>query len=333
MSVPKKFGTKNIVGIVFLVFLAYVAIIAFIIYLFAFGGIDRIINAIQYHKDAPTRARFEELLEEKYGEKFVCLTVSTQGGMGFSGYGSIDYAKCAPVRDKTLMFEARKFPDHDELLGDNYAKNIAERQLKEMMLPEISGMWESFAMYCNLGYKGGFYHNEDVVNKIREGDADLRFFLDEILKYNLSHDYDDTIVLTFVACFDDSTRNLSYEEEWEGFHKAAENFCASLSDYNVKVYYELYFSPSDRYKKCAGIVEGHYSGSTASWGSLENAVNREIDETKKGTVHYYGDWIYDRRIDIDTTHQAVNNTRVKYPHWFDTAEDYAEFRAEMKTQN
>lgn len=62
-------------------------------------------------------------------------------------------------------------------------------------------------------------------------------------------------------------------------------------------------------------------------------MNREIDETKKGTVHYYGDWIYDRRIDIDTTHQAVNNTRVKYPLWFDTVEDYAAFRAEMKTEN
>lgn len=310
--------------------LASAALLLFAMYQLAYwfgsGGYWRM-------KSAPKRHQFERLLEEKYGEEFVCLTVSTQGGMGFSGYGSIDYAKCAPVRDKTLMFYASKSPDSDSLFQDTYAENIVERQLEEMMLPEISGMWESFAMYCDLDYKGGFYKNEDVINKIREGDADLRFFLDELIKYRLSNNKSDTIFVTFTACFDDSTRNLSYEEEWEGFHKAAENFCASLSGYNVKVYYELYFSPSDRYETCAGIVKSHYSGSTASWGSLENAVNREIDETKKGTVHYYGDWIYDRRIDIDTTHQAVNNTRVKYPLWFDTAEDYAAFRAEMKTEN
>ncbi|MDE6733054.1 MAG: hypothetical protein K2J77_09285 [Oscillospiraceae bacterium] len=293
---------------------------------FGSGGYRRI-------KTAPERAQFERLLEEKYGEEFVCFSTSTSGGSGFTGRGSITYARCAPVMDKTLVFEARKYPDNNELLGDNYAKNIAERQINEMMLPEISGMWESFAMYCDLGYAIVLNKNEDVVNKIREGEADLRFFLDELLKYKLSNNKGDTIVVTFTACFDDSTRNLSYEEEWEGFHKAAENFCASLSDYNIKVHYELFFSPSDRYNNCAGIVKGHYSGSTVSWSILEDAVNREIDETKKGTVHYYGDLIYHREIDIDTTHQVQNDPRSTIPKWFDTAEDYAEFRAEMKTEN
>lgn len=271
---------------------------------------------------APERARFERLLKEKYGEEFVCFTV-TSGGGRFTGLASSNSAKCAPARDKTLVFRALKFDSEDSLFSDSYAESIAERQINEMMLPEISGMWESFAMYCDLDDWGAFYENEDVVNKIREGECDLRFLLDEILKYKLSNNYGDTIVFSFTVCFDDSTRNLSYEEEWEGFHKAAENLCASLSDYNVKIHYELFFSPSDRYNKCAEIVEGHYSGSTVSWNSLEKVLNKEGSES----------WVYRREIDIDTTHQVENDPRWTYPHWFDTAEDYAEFRAEMKTQN
>lgn len=316
MIVPKKFGIKTIVGF---------AVFAFVIYGTCFGGFSRIMSAIGYRLNAPTRARFEELLEEKYGEEFVCFDISSSGG-GSSFMPVIHHAKCAPTRDKTLVFEAEKYRDDDSLLRDNYAKNIAEQQINEMMLPEISGMWENFALDCDLYNAWGLYDNEDIINKIREGELDLRFLFDEIIKYNMSQNYDDIILFTFTVCADDSTRNLSYEEEWEGFHKAAENLCASLSDYNVKIDYALFFSPGDRYNKCAKIVENHrYSGASGGWDSLESVLNWERSKREGRELVYW------REIHIDTTHQAENSPSRKIPYWFDTAEDYAEFRAEMKT--
>lgn len=291
------------------------AMLAFVVYLFAFGGYSRI-------QTAPERAQFERLLEEKYGEEFVCFDMYSSGG-GSSGMPVIRHAECAPVSDKTLRFEAQKYHDKNSLLRDNYAENIAEQQVNEMMLPEISGMWENFVLDCDLSYAVAFYYNEDVVNKIREGECDLRFLLDEIIKYKLSNENGDTIAVTFTVCVDDSTRNLSYEEEWEGFHKAAENFCALLSDYNVKVDYELFFSPSDRYEKCARTVENHrYCGASEGWDSLEYRLDMEGNE-----------WVYHREIRLDTTHKAETPPQRIYPRWFDTVEDYAKFRAKMKTEN
>lgn len=315
----KKRKKHRIVIIIVASGLASAALLLFAMYQLAYwfgsGGYWRI-------KSAPKRHQFERLLEEKYGEEFVCFDMYSSGG-GSSGMPVIRHAECAPVSDKTLRFEAQKYRDENSLLRDNYAENIAEQQINEMMLPEISGMWENFVLDCDLYNTLSLYENEDVVNKICEGECDLRFLLDEIIKYKLSNDYGDTIAVTFTVCVDDSTRNLSYEEEWEGFHKAAENFCASLSDYNVKVHYELFFSPSDRYEKCARIVGNHRDiGASSGWDSLEYALDREEDK-----------WAYRREIRLDTTHKAETPPQRIYPRWFDTAEDYAAFRAEMKTEN
>lgn len=310
----KKTEKLSIIAIIAAGCLLFAAMFAYTVYLFA-RGFSRI-------KTDPRKAQFERLLEEKYGEEFVCFDIYSSGG-GSSGMPVIRHAECAPASDKTLVFEAEKYNDRDSLICDNYAENIVEQQINEMMLPEISGMWESFAMDCDLYGLYGRYDNEDIVNKIREGEADLRFFLDDYIRHNMSNNDNDTIVLTFTVCVDDSTRNLSYEEEWEGFHKAAENLCASLNDYNVVIHYALFFSPNDLYDECARIVENHrYSGASEGWDSLEWVLNRVGTE-----------WPYRREIDIDTIHQVQNNARWTYPHWFDTAEDYAAFRAEMKTEN
>lgn len=312
--IPKKNGIKTIATFVF--FALFVDILFF-------GGGDRIMNAIGCRLNAPTRARFEELLEEKYGEEFICLkTYSSGGGTGFTPV--IDHAVCVPAKDETLEFEAEKYPDDDSLLRDNYSQHIAERQMEELMLPKISDMWGEFGMDCDLYLGWALYDNETVNNKIREGELDWQFFFDEYIKHmSKDDDGDDTINLTFTVCVDDSTRNLSYKEEWEGFHNAAEKLSASeFRDYNVKINYALFFSPRDLYDKCEKIIANHYyTGGMEGWDSLEHELNW-VQGGHKWVPH---------DIHIDTSHQAQNSASLKYLYWFDTVEDYSEYRSKMET--
>ena len=90
----------------------------------------------------------EQVLEEKYGEKFIAKDVKGK----FSGFSAI----CCPERDQTIHFEAVVIDD-GAYLRDEYVQGVISKELKTQINPIVqkitSDFWvEPIVYYAETNY-------------------------------------------------------------------------------------------------------------------------------------------------------------------------------------
>lgn len=215
-----------------------------------FGGGSLILSAIRYFSSAPLRARFEKLLEEKYGEEFVCFDARETGAYAFNPpTGCTGF--CAPKKDTDLVFEARTTVGKDsKLTYDRYPAAVTGCQLAEEFSKELDGVFGQRAVTCKIGtYKD----NDEVIRRIKDGTLDWEFYYTEFPNVNGSTHRSTT---SFRILIDSSELKGSYEDEWDALKKAEEKFGKIMRENGIEVEFVLYlyFAPHDMYDKCLELL-------------------------------------------------------------------------------
>lgn len=194
----------------------------------------------------PDKERFEKVLSERYGEDFVCLEWESSGifekPIRMSGI-------CAPARDITLRFRADMEIGSETRLSDDYPRAVANRQLSEEISEKVSGIWNDIGVKCIvLTYEDP--DSDESIQKIRNGSFDWRSFFEQ-----------SPFVVDCLVLIDNSTTEMSCEDEWNALRKILEEYNEefnkiSSADTNELpgLSLELYFAPSDLYAEGAAVM-------------------------------------------------------------------------------
>lgn len=269
---------------------AALLLIAFIVYMVFFGGIGRI-------SDAQRKARFERLLEERYGEEFVCFEARNQHTAGFERATHYE-GSCAPKKDTSLVFEAGISIKNKNLIYDEYPAAIAGRQLSELLLNDLDGVFGRRDIICKMGSSED---NDEVIKRVRDGTLDWEFFYAKT-PY-LYGDVDHSNYAAFYVLVDSSELYGSYEEEWDAFEAAKKEIVDTMSEKGIEltVQIHLYFSPPDMYDKCLELLSSYEKGALSELWEYLNEYSDDLCKYNRTMelFRYTRDEYIEKRADID----------------------------------
>lgn len=228
-------------------------------------------KGLQKGRTDPNKARFERELEEKYGEKFVCLNLETHG-MAIDPPVVID-AVCAPARDPSLTFNAQIVLDLNSTVNtDDYPYELARRQITEEFSDKISGIWDGFTARCSPLFftENGdivWESNDDMAGKIKGGTFNWRNYTDN--EASSACFYFDIVV-------DSSSHSVSYKDEWNALQKVIDEWLTEFRqrDYDLGLVFYLYFPPPELYAECAEILRN------ISIYDEESMLDEKLDEER-----------------------------------------------------
>lgn len=276
-------------------FVAAFLLMAFIVYMVFFGGIGRI-------SDAQRKARFEKLLEERYGEEFVCLETHDQHTIGFDRPTYYE-GSCAPKKDTSLVFDAyisisKDKGKNNKLMCEEYPAAIAGRQLSELLLNDLDGIFGRCDAICNMGSSED---NDEVIERAKDGTLDWEFFYAK--NPYLYGDIDHSNFAAFFVLVDSSEFYGSYEEEWDAFEAAKKKIVDTMAENGIEltVQIKLYFSPPDMYDKCLELLSSYEKNALSK---LWEYLNEYSDDSCKYNrtmelFRYTRDEYIEKRADID----------------------------------
>lgn len=241
-------------------------------------------KGFQKGRTDPNKARFERELEEKYGEKFVCLKLETHG-IAIDPPVVMD-AVCAPARDPSLIFNAHILIDLNSTKNtDFYPDELARRQITEEFSDKINGSWHGFTAYCETYF---FIENDDIVGdinddiagRIKGGTFNWRYYAEKLSSVDIDSEADHAC-FDFVIIVDSSYNNVSYKDEWNALQKVIEEWLAEFQqrDIDLQLGFYLYFPPSELYAECAEIVRNIPVGWDADY-DYRSMLDEKLDEER-----------------------------------------------------
>lgn len=182
----------------------------------------------------------EQGLEEKYKEKFKCISVLDQNPNG--SYNCV----CYPTNNEKLKFEARVYTD-GKMGVDYYPTSIASAELSDVF---DNALGNALGKHFTYAYTAGGPDDDEITQKIADGEFSLEFYLKHHMEV-----YDDegnSYYMYFTVCVDTSDLSVSYEEEWEAISNAFNEVYELGLKYCSDIYFSmnLYFTPPDVYKEC-----------------------------------------------------------------------------------
>lgn len=266
MENVKKNRKKLRIAIIAAVGLVFAAMLSFVVYLFFFGGYWRIIEATK-------KRSFERLLEDRYGEEFVCFETQNQQTIAFN---RPTYYKglCAPKNDTSLVFEADISIKNKNLISDEYPAAIVGRQLSEEFSNDLDGVFGRRDIICKMGSSGD---NDEVIKRAKDGTLDWEFFYAK--NPYLYGDVNFGNYASFYVLVDSSELHGSYEEEWDAFEAAKKKIVDTIAKNGIEltVQIKLYFSPPDMYDKCLELLSSYEKDALYElWKYLDDYVH-EVD--------------------------------------------------------
>lgn len=289
--IPKKNGIKTFTSLAFIVL---------IVYLTVFGGGDRIMSAIERRNKDSIKARFEELLEERYGEEFVCFEACYENTIGFDS-PTFHEGVCAPKRDMNLVFEARSSIKDKKLIRDEYPAAIVGRQLSEEFSNNLDGVFGRCDVTCKMS---SCKDNDEVIERVKDGTLDWEFFHTKIQPPNEGlHNY-----ALFNVLVDSSELCGSYEEEWDAFETEKKKIVDAMRENGIEytVDINLYFSPPDMYEKCLELLLSYENTTSTQLLDYINECEHEVGQhtkkynrTMRVNDEYSRDKYIERRGNID----------------------------------
>ena len=107
------------------------------------------------HTDTGLKHEAEDVLEEKYGEKFVIKKVWTKNQTTF-------YATCSPEANPEVVFEAEVYKDGSGWYTDNYIQALIARQIEERMEAKVNEVFGE----CHV--EAAFYGGMPNIDELRE---------------------------------------------------------------------------------------------------------------------------------------------------------------------
>lgn len=261
-NVKKNRKKRNIIAIA-VAALVYIAMLAFIVYLFFFGGYWRIIEATK-------KRPFERLLEDRYGEEFVCFETQDEHTIAFN---RPTYYKgfCAPKNDTSLVFEAGISIKNKNLIYDEYPAAIVGRQLSEQLSNDLDGVFGRRDIICKMGSSGD---NDEVIKQAKDGTLDWEFYYAK--NPYLYGDVDHSNYASFYVLVDSSELHGSYEEEWDAFEAAKKKIVDTIAKNGIElsIQIHLYFSPPDMYDKCLELLSSYEDNASSNlWVYLNDYVH------------------------------------------------------------
>lgn len=206
--------------------------------------------------------RATSLLEERYGEKFVCVDIGAVTGM----YGGILYynATCAPARDESLRFSVDLNMGEDKnyyITAEYYAAQIANRELSREISQEFVGLWGNYRAECEINERGIWprgtpdSNDETTIQAVRDGTLDWQSFLRHCGYMNEKPG--ECCVIEMYILVDESSAECSLGEEYDAIVKAVEKYREIVSPLDVRFEVNVYTTPGELYGKCVDILNSH----------------------------------------------------------------------------
>lgn len=261
---------------------------------------DNILESISYRKSAPRRERFERLLEERYGEEFVCFETQNQHTIAFNRPTYYE-GLCAPKNDMSLVFEAGISIKNENLIYDRYPAAIVGRQLSEELSNDLDGVFGRRDIICKMGSSGD---NDEVIQRAKDGTLDWEFYY--VKNPYLYGDVNYSNYAAFYVLVDSSELRGSYEEEWDAFEAAKKKIVDTIAKNGIElsVQIRLFFSPPDMYDKCLELLSSYEEDALGKlWEYLEDDYVHEVGARKYHRTmelyRYTRDEYIEKRADIN----------------------------------
>ncbi len=220
---------------------------------------------VQYfYSEAHCERIAKKCLKEYFGEDFVVKGMYSQYWKQFNAY-------CSPVRDESIIFEA-KFSKSGYLIYEHYLEGIISKQIEDVLHEHIDSIWKGTLIIVNTG------RDNNVAIKYRKHPQEMT-----IEEYMSIHENDHgTVVDIFIPeeSFESSNIDIEYnlwKNTIEGVVKERKipRFSVSLwvVDNSQMNYINSLFSKQNRYDS---LQLKKFGSKTTSFGYYWNTLDLKL---------------------------------------------------------
>lgn len=153
------------------------------------------------HTDTGLKHEAEDVLEEKYGEKFVIKKVWTKNQTTF-------YATCSPEANPEVVFEAEVYKDGSGWYTDNYIQALVARQIEERMEAKVNEVFGE--CHVEAAFYGGMPNIDELRELTSEENPTLEYFKN--LTVEEYYELDDKSRLAIYVFIDKEKINYNREQ-------------------------------------------------------------------------------------------------------------------------